>query len=200
MVLNLYDKQLSYVINPRACLHKFQCASCERHFNPLPDWKRHQGSCASATQYEFPGKTHKMTPTIFDRLEEFDIVVPTDGRLYLWFIVYDFEAILSRLEEDAPTPHLPWLRKHEPISVSVASNVGGFEEAWCFVNLDPKVLIEEMMTYMGSIAESARDKAESQWSSAMEDLDNLIEKYENKLGKESKRKRKKKPQTMWKPK
>ena len=38
------------------------------------------------------------------------------------------------------------MRKHQPISVSVVSNVAGFEEAKRFVNSDPKGLIQDMMT------------------------------------------------------
>ena len=88
-----------------------------------------------------------MTPSIFYRLEEFDIMVPEKERLYPWFIVYDFGAILSHATEQQPTPRLKWLRKHEPVSVSVASNMVGSEEPKCFVNADPERLIEEMMTY-----------------------------------------------------
>ena len=137
-----------------------------------------------------------MTPTIFDRLEEFDIMVPENERLYPWFIVYDFEAILSHVTEQQPTPCLKWLRKHEPVSVSVASNVDGSEEAKCFVNADPECLIQQMMTYMGSIADAACNSAESKWSSAIEELEGLVEKYETKLGKESKRKNKNKAPSM----
>ena len=133
-----------------------------------------------------------MSPSIFDRLEQFDIVVSEENRLYPWFIVYDFEAILAPITEEQPTPCLKRLRKHEPISVSVASNVPGFEEPNCFVNADPKALTESMMTYMGSIAYSACDSAESQWASAIEDLKDLIEKYELKSGKEPKRRKRKK--------
>ena len=132
-----------------------------------------------------------MSPSIFDRLEEFNIMVSEEDRLYPWFIVYDFEAILSPITEEQPTPHLKWLRKHEPISVSVASNIAGFKEAKCFVNVDPKELIESMMTYMGSIADSACHSSEFKWASAIEDLEDLIEKYELKLGKEPKRKKRK---------
>ena len=196
MVLNLHDTHLSYVTNVPAYLKKYCCDSCGRNFDHLSHWNRHQGSCANATEYEFPGGFHKMSPSIFDRLEEFDIVVPKENRLYPWFIVYDFEAILTPIKEEQPTPRLKWLRKHEPISVSVASNVPGFEEAKCFVNADPKALIESMMTYMGSIANSACDSAESQWLSAIEDLEDLIEKYELKLGKEPKRKKRKKDPTQ----
>ena len=192
MVLNLHDTHLSYVTNIPAYLHTYRCDSCGRHFDHLSHWKRHQGSCANATEYEFPGGFHKMTPSIFDRLEEFDIVVPKKERLYPWFIVYDFEAILSHVTEQQSTPRLKWLRKHEPISVSVASNVVGSEEAKCFVNADQECLIEEMMTYMGSIADSACNSAESKWSSAIEELEDLVEKYETRLGKESKRKNKNK--------
>ena len=194
MVLNLHDTHLSYVKNIPAYLKKYRCDSCGRNFDQLFNWNRHQGSCANATEYEFPGGFHKMSPSIFDRLEEFDIVVPEVNRLYPWFIVYDFEAILAPITEEQPTPRLKWLRKHEPISVSVASNVPGFEEAKCFVNADPKALIESMMTYMGSIADSACNSAESQWASAIEDLEDLIEKYELKLGKEPKRKKEEKNQ------
>ena len=192
MVLNLHDTHLSYVTNVPAYLKKYRCDSCGRNFDHLSHWNRHQGSCANATEYEFPGGFHKMSPSIFDRLEEFDIVVPEVNRLYPWFIVYDFEAILAPITEEQPTPCLKWLRKHEHISVSVASNVPGSEEAKCFVNADPKALIESMMTYMGSITDSACDSAESQWASAIEDLEDLIEKYELKLGKEPKRKKRRK--------
>ena len=103
-------------------------------------------------------------------------MVSEEDRLYPWFIVYDFEAILSPITEEQPTPRLKWMRKHKPISVSVASNVPRFEKAKCSVNADPKELIESMMTYMGSIADSACHSAEYKWASAIEDLEDLIEK------------------------
>ena len=191
MVLNLHDTHLSYVKNVPAYLKKYRCDSCGRNFVKLDHWNRHRGSCANATEYQFPGGFHKMSPSIFDRLEEFNIMVSEEDGLYPWFIVYDFEAILFPITEEQLTPRLKWLRKHEPISVSVASNVPGFEEAKCFINADSKALIESMMTYMGSIAESVCHSAESKWSSVIEDLEDLIEKYELKLGKEPERKKRK---------
>ena len=162
MVLNLWDSHLSYVTNIPAYLQKYRCDSCERHFHHLSHWKRHQGSCANATEYDFPGGFHKRTTTIFDRLKDFDIVVDIEQQQYPWFIVYDFEALLSPInEKDQPTPKLKWLRRHKPISVSIASNVDGYETAKCFVNPDPKLLIEEMMEYMASIADTACMHAES---------------------------------------
>ena len=175
MVLNLHENHLSYVTNPLTYLHKYRCDSCERHFSQLIDLQRHQGSCANATKFKFPGQAHKMTYTIFDRLEEFDIVVPPDERTYPWFVVYDFEAILSRLEEEPPTPQLKWLRRHDPISVSVASNVTGYSEPQGFVNSDPKNLIEDMMQYMGEIVDHIYDEAEKKWKYVFEKLEEHLE-------------------------
>ena len=114
------------------------------------------------------------------------------NHLYPWFIVYDFEAILAPIREEQPAPCLKWLCKQEPISLSVASKIAGFGEAKCFMKANPKALIESMMTYMGSITDSACDSAESQWASAIEDLEDLIEKYELRLGQEPKGKIRKK--------
>ena len=189
IVLNLWDRHLSYVTDVQAYLQKYCCDSCQRHFKQLSDWKRHLGSCANATKHEFPGGFHKMSPSIFERLEEFNIVVPLEKRLYHHFIVYDFEAVLSHIKDDQTTKKLKWLRRHDPISVSVASNVDGFESAKCFVNSDPKKLIQEMMGYMGSIADAALDAALSKWSYARAKLEGMIEAYEKKLGKDPRRKR-----------
>ena len=123
MVLNLHDTHLSYVTNVPAYLKKYRCDSCGWNFDHLSHWNRLQGSCANATEYEFPGGFHKMSASIFDHLEEFDIVVSEENRIYPWFIIYDFEAILAPIMPEQPTPCLKWLRKHKPISVSVAFNV-----------------------------------------------------------------------------
>ena len=188
MVLNLWDSHLSYVTNIPTYLQKYCCESCERHFNKIFNWKQHQGSCANATEYDFPGGFHKRTPTIFNRLKNVDIVVDIEQQQYPWFIMYDFEALLSPInEKDQPTAKLKWLRRHEPISVSIASNVDGYKTAKCFLNPDPKLLIEEMMEYMASIADRVRMNAESKWSSAISDVEDLIEKYEAMLEKESNR-------------
>ena len=90
MVLILHDTHLSYVMNVPAYLKKYRCDSCGRNFDHLSHWNCHQGSCANATEYEFPEGFHKMSPSIFDRLEDFDIMVSEENRLYPWFIVYDF--------------------------------------------------------------------------------------------------------------
>ena len=174
MVLNLYDTHLSYVINVPAYLQKYSCDSCGRHFDHLNNWRHHQGCCVNATQYKFPGGFHRNTPSIFDRLKEFDIIVPIDDQLYPWYIVYDFEAVLSRIREDQTTPNLKWLRRHDPISVSVASNVEGYTEPRSFVELDPKDLIADMVDYMGDISDHIYQEAKEKWKYIFDELEKRL--------------------------
>ena len=125
-----------------------------------------------------------MPSSIFNHLEKFNIIVPAQDRLYPWFMVYDFEAILSHVPENHPTPRLKWLRRHDPISVSVSSNVPGFTSAQGFVNQEPTVLIQDMMNYMSCIADSVYEAAQQKtWAPVITKLEYLIQHYEQQLEK-----------------
>ena len=96
-------------------------------------------------------------------------------RVATLFVVYDFEAILSRLELEPPAPQLKWLRCHDPISVSVASNVTGYSEPQSFADPDPKKLIGDMMHYMGEIADHIYDEAKKKWKYVFDKLEERVE-------------------------
>ena len=62
---------------------------------------------------------------------------------------FDFECYFSdeRLPADSDT--LQWSARHVPLSVSVASNVPGHEDAQCYVtNGDSDKLVEDMMAHL----------------------------------------------------
>ena len=108
LVLNRYDIHFSHVCNIKAYLQKYQCGSYGPHFTYLSHWKHRQGNFTKSTEYEFSGRFHNMPSSIFNHLEEFNITCPTEDRLYPWFMVYDFETILSHLPENQPTPWMKW--------------------------------------------------------------------------------------------
>ena len=78
---------------------KYQCRICERFYHDSYHCVRHERVCTGKTKQQYPGGFHNQHKTIFDRLEEFGIVVPQSKRLFDWFIVYDFEALLIPLEK-----------------------------------------------------------------------------------------------------
>jgi hypothetical protein len=120
--LNLFENYLSYIYNLPGYTKKYQCATCDRHFPRLDNMTRHQKICKGQTKYRFPGGFYSTPKTIFDKLEQHGIVVPEEDRLFEWFLVYDFEAILQKSIEPS-SDKLKWTHQHLPISVSICSNV-----------------------------------------------------------------------------
>ena len=84
------------------------------------------------TKHQFPRGFYSSPKSIFDKLEEHDIVVPIQERLFPWFLVYYFEANLLPAEE-LNSQNLTWTTQHVPISVSVCSNVERFKIPHCIV-------------------------------------------------------------------
>ena len=90
--------------------------------------------------YIFPGGFHKSDQTIFEKLEYLNIFVPLNLRYYLNFSVWDMEAMLLKLDQNV-TDKLHWISKHEPISVSFASNINGYIDPKCFADITQNKLI-----------------------------------------------------------
>jgi hypothetical protein len=120
--LNLHGHHLSYVNNFKAYAKKYQCPKCQRHFDHLSHIKRHLQVCSQVTKLRFPGGDFKTNDTVFDKLEELGIVLPDEEKIDPWFIKFDFEAVLQQIN-DHPTSKLRWIEKHQPIPMSVYSNV-----------------------------------------------------------------------------
>lgn len=57
------------------------------------------------------------------------------GRLYEWFLVYDFESMLVPMKIKN-TDNLEYTEHHVPISVSICTNVNEYTEPHCIV--EPK--------------------------------------------------------------
>ena len=87
MHLNLFDKHLSYISNLNAYTQKYQCPSCQMHFRYVHNMRKHSRNCQGRTKHRFPGGFYSSPKTIFDKLEEYGIVVPAEERIFPWFLV-----------------------------------------------------------------------------------------------------------------
>ena len=175
--LNLHESHLSYISNLPGYLQKYKCSSCDRHFDRLSNWKSHRGSCAMATEFKFPGNHHKLTPTVFEQLEEFGIIVPKHEQTYPYFAVFDFESLLTPTGQGQDNDKTKWIRKHEAISVSICSNLPEWREPQCFVNPNQKELIDQMMSYLAQISNAAHTLALDRWGYVFVELKSLMESY-----------------------
>ena len=118
----------------------------------------------------------KLTSPYLKKLEFLDIFVPSNERFYHNFSVWDMEAILPKIEQNV-TDKLHWISKHEPISVSIASNVDGYNNPKCFVDISPKNLISKMMEYLNEISEIIANNLKMKFKYVFEAFDELMERY-----------------------
>ena len=112
--LNMQNNHLSYVKDIDNYAKRYQCARCSRIFRRYYCLKKHYTVCSKVTKYKFPGGFHSKSQTIFEELEKYGICVPQNDRVYPYFITYDFEAVLQKLQVDN-TKKLVWEERHVPI-------------------------------------------------------------------------------------
>ena len=82
-------------------------------------------------------------------------------------------------KEISTSDKLTWVSEHVPVSVSIASNVTGYETPVCFVNEKSTDLINDMMTYLSEISASNKEEMDEKYNFILMQLDNLIHKYTN---------------------
>ena len=86
---------------------------------------------------------------------------------------------------DSEDKKLQWLTKHVPISISIASNITGFEESKCIVELNEEILINKMMCTLLDISRTSYHILTEKYSSLILQLDKLIESYQSNQTQES---------------
>lgn len=173
LVVNQYDNHCSYVTDFAQYAKTFRCELCDHLFNHHGTFQRHGKTCKNRTIYRYPGGFYRPAATIFQQLEDFGVLVPEDERTYPWFAVFDFESMLIRLEGDA-TDKLEWTHRHDPISVSICSNVPGFGEPRCIVNADMDALLKEMVDVLYQIQGEAIAHAGERWGSYLEQMKDVV--------------------------
>ena len=96
---------------------------------------QHEKTCEATVRHVFPGGAYKVSQTIFDLLADEGVEIPNDLKYFPYRATYDFECYFKR-ETDHPrnTAKLTWEAKHIPLSVSVCSNVPGYDQPKCFVS------------------------------------------------------------------
>ena len=108
--------------------------------------------CTNKTKYIYPGGFFKAQQTIFEKLEECDIQVLPEEEIFPRFILYDFEAMLLKLEAPGDL-RLQYTAKHVPISVSLCSNVLGHTDPICIIDTDLTKLLQSMFNETDEIQE-----------------------------------------------
>ena len=173
MYLNLYETHFSYIKDIRMYSHSYKCSKCEQALWKTPqDLLRHERTCTEGIKRVYKGGVYRPPSSIFERLDDEGIIVEDVLRYYPYRATFDFECYFDRDNLPADTNTLQWSARHVPLSVSMASNVPGHEDAQCYItNGDSNKLVEEMVNNLITISDAAYDSLKPSYGSVLNELE-----------------------------
>ena len=157
MYLNLYGSHFSYINNLKMYSKSYCCSKCEKLWKTAWALNRHEKTCEATIRHVFPGGVYKVPQTIFDLLEDEGIVIPEELKYFPYRAKFDFECYFKR-EDQHPgnTAKLTWEAEHIPLSVSVCSNVPGYDQPKCFVSSgNTREMLKQFIDYLVEISQES---------------------------------------------
>ena len=110
---------------------------------------RHERGCNGKIRRVYTGGVYHTTPSIFERLDDEGICVTDDLRFYIYRATFDYESYFDGENTPTNTDRVQWITRHVPLSVSIASNVPGYEPAQCYItDGDSDKLVGDMMDHL----------------------------------------------------
>ena len=181
MYLNLYEAHFSYIKDIRMYSHSYKCSKCEQAFWKSPyHLHRHERTCTEGIKRVYKGGVYHPPSSIFERLDDEGIIVEDVLRYYPYRATFDFECYFDRDNVPADTNTLQWSARHVPLSVSVASNVPGHEDAQCYItNGDSDKLVADMMSHLHAVSDAAFESLKPSYESVLDKLKMLKEEWDS---------------------
>ena len=173
MYVNLHETHYSYIRDINMYCHSWRCRNCEQALWKS-EWElhRHERTCEASVNRIYKGGVYRPPSSVFERLDDEGIVVVDSLRYYPYRATFDFECYFDGENIPTNTDHVQWIARHVPLSVSVASNVPGYEPAQCYItDGDSDKLVEEMMNNLIAISDAAYDSLLPSYVDVLADLD-----------------------------
>ena len=128
----------------------------------------------------YKGGVYHPTPSVFQRLEDEGIHVVDVLRFYPYRATFDFECFFDGDNLPNTTDHVEWVARHVPLSMSVASNVPGYEAPRCFVtDGDSDKLVADMMSHLHAVSDAAFEPLKPSYESVLDKLKMLKEEWDS---------------------
>ena len=170
-ILNLLkvEQHFCFITNVNAASRSFSCKKCKTLFFRHHLLIEHACSGGGQKQY-YPGGVYSPTQSIIERLRENGLDIPPNY-VFPFRITYDFESYFKEVDEQVGGK-TRILNKHVPLSVSIASNVPGFEAPVCFItNSNEQELIDRFINYLETISFHSFQILKKQFAHIYDELD-----------------------------
>ena len=181
MYANLHESHYSYIQDIGKYCHSYRCRKCgDSLWKSSWELHRHERTCEAGVNRKYKGGVYHPPPSVFERLDDEGIVVEKMLRYYPYRATFDFESYFDRNNVPADTNTLQWSARHVPLSVSVASNVPGHEDAQCYItNGDSDKLVADMMSHLHAVSDAAFESLKPSYESVLDKLKMLKEEWDS---------------------
>ncbi|CAB4020669.1 Hypothetical predicted protein, partial [Paramuricea clavata] len=114
--------------------------------------------------------------TIFDLLADEGIEIPEDLKYFPYRATFDFECYFKReTEHPRNTAKLTWEAEHIPLSISVCSNVPGYDQPKCFVSSgSTSEIIQQFVEYLVEVSQESYGLLLDQFSDVFRQIDERV--------------------------
>lgn len=182
--LNLvhHHGHFALITDVEAFASSFACGKCSQVFTRRSSLKRHTCEVRDISRLVFSGGAFKEPQTIFDKLLfTAGIDVPQNLKSYPFRVTYDIECFLSPDNLPPPTEKIQFTSHHQLLSISVCSNVPGFDSPQCFVSSGEALgVVRQFTTYVLEIALKAKSLMKERFSEIYHQLEEISEEMQNK--------------------
>ena len=146
-----YNNHICYVTDVNKVLKSFRFSTCNAFFTRSSNLQRHIPKCEELVKNIHPKSVYQFRETLFDKLRAFDIEVAEGDTLFNKFTVLDFESICVKNSKLVVTETTTRVGKHEPMSVSITSNL--LEEPIFICDTEPHSLVSAIVNSLESLTE-----------------------------------------------
>ncbi len=160
--LNVYNSHFSYIKDMKSFSHCYVCSRCENSFPKAHRLYRHEQSCQAKIRFKYPGGVYHSSKTIFEKIQDEGITVDEELKYSRYRATFDIEVFYPHDSTNLPEkrPKLEYTAEHHLLSISVASNVPGYESPRCFIvegegEVKARKTVERFVTYLEDIAQEA---------------------------------------------
>ena len=174
-----YNNHICYVEDINTFFKRFRCPSCDTFIKYVSNFNRHVKSCKDRVQHIYPESVYALRETLFDKLDAYGISYNDDQKLFKTLAIFDFESICVPTEELKDTNTTTWIGKHEPISVSISSNL--IEEPVFLCYKDPKNLIVSFVEALEEFANKSKTEMQTKFASIQEIINSRVKAIFEKL-------------------